>query len=157
MATKVRKLLLCLALTGCGAPGADAVFSRATPKAAGTDSARPAVRAQPPKPRFTPKPVRGQYLRKGEESTFRPCGRREALDVTGSAEGRYLLAERYRWNAVWQGRATFAVLVGGIVTDTVKTANRGGDTTRSVVTRFFVTGVDSLRTWQQGDCGGRTP
>lgn len=104
---------------------------------------------------MTVKRFSGYYYRLGEVSQFRPCGTGELLDITGTAEGRYLLNERFRFNAVWQGRKMFGVLQGAIVTDTPRTAGAKADTVKPVPrTRFFITGVDSLRTWQASDCGG---
>jgi hypothetical protein len=51
----------------------------------------------------------------------------------------------------------YGVFVGAIVTDTPETKVRGvpGDSVpRAPRTRFYITAVESLRTWQPGDCAG---
>jgi hypothetical protein len=140
------------ALNACGAPGADDVFTKGNPRIAAPDSARPAL-AQPP--RIQPKRISGYYRRLGEESQFRPCGTNALLDIIGTPDGRFRLQEAFRWNSVWQGRKMFGIFQGAIVTDTPRTTGAKGDTAAPVPrTRFFIMGVDSLRTWQAGDCGG---
>ena len=152
---RISKLLLLASLAACGAPGSDTVFLQGNPKAGVRDSAR-AVVAMPPQPRIQPKLYRGHYRRLNDESRFRPCGTRIPLDVTGTPEARFRLHERFRFNAVWQGRAMFGVFYGAIVTDTLTPKGPAASDSGAVttVTRFFITGVDSLRTWHADDCGG---
>lgn len=148
------KLLLLTALTACGAPGADSVFTKGNPRIAASDSARPAT-VQPQAPRFQSKRYSGYYRRLDEESQFRPCGTARLLDIIGTPDARLRLSEAFRWNAVWPGRKMFGVFQGAIVTDTPRTTGTMADTAPPVPrTRFFITGVDSLRTWESGDCGG---
>lgn len=144
-------ILLLLVSMACGAPGTDAVFTKTLP---GRGSASPAVdtAARPAAPRLEIKTYAGLYRREGTDSRFRPCGTSSLLPVTGTGEGRYLLAERFRWNSMWQGQALFAVLRGAIVTDTVR--GEGADSMKTTLVRqFFVVGVDSMRIWE-GDCNG---
>ena len=146
--------LLFLLVAACGEPGSDTVFVQAL-----NSDGRAAAgnRAATPRPgrRIESRPWRGLYRREGEKSQFQPCGTPEPLDVIGTAEGRALLAERFRFNAYWQGLPMFGVLRGNIVMDTLVRAGRSvSDTARvEIVTRFFVTGVDSLRTWDN-ECPG---
>jgi len=148
------RLFLLTALAACGAPGADAVFTKGNPKIAAPDSARPAP-ALAQAPGFQPKRYTGYYRRLSEESQFRPCGTSALLDVIGTPDARYRLHEAFRWNSVWQGLKMFGVFQGVIVTDTLRTTGTKVDTAPPVLrTRFFITGVDSLRTWQTSDCGG---
>jgi hypothetical protein len=129
---------------GCGSQGSDAVFVQALP-GRGDSVEAPRQGNRLPSTRYE-----GLYRRVGDEANFRPCGTTASLPITGTGEGRALLAERFRWNSVWQNMPLYAVLRGTILTDTVKAK---GDTAPGVVRRFFVTGVDSLRAWD-GDCGG---
>ena len=154
--SKTSKLLLLASLAACGAPGSDAVFLQGNPKAGVGDSAR-AVVARPAQVRMEPKQYRGLYRRLNDESRFQPCGTKVPLDVTGTPEARFILHERFRFNAVWQGRAMFGVFYGVIVTDTLKPkspAAAGDSGTVTTRTRFFITGLDTLRTWHSSDCGG---
>jgi len=97
---------------------------------------------------------RGMYLRDGDVSEFQPCGTGARLPVTGTRDGRSLLAERFRWNARWLGRPMFAVLTGAIVLDTLGNKRAVNDSTPpDTVRRFFVTGVDTVRTWEN-ECPG---
>lgn len=97
----------------------------------------------------------GYYRRLGGVSQFRPCGTGALLDIIGTPEGRFRLEESFRWNAVWQGRKMFGIFQGAIVTDTPRTTGATADTAPPLPrTRFFITGLDSLRTWQASDCGG---
>jgi hypothetical protein len=145
-------LFLLTALAACGAPGADAVFTKGNPKIGAPDSARPAPVLAP---RIQPKRYTGYYRRLGEESQFRPCGTGALLDIIGTPDARYRLHEAFRWNSFWQGRKMFGVFQGMILTDTLPTTGAKADTAPPVLrTRFFITGVDSLRTWDTSDCGG---
>lgn len=147
------KLLLLTALVACGAPGTDAVFTKGNPKIDAPDQARSA--AARPAPRIQPKRYRGYYHRLSEESQFRPCGTEALLDVIGTPDARARLQEAFRWNSVWQGRKMFGIFQGAIVTDTLRTTGAKADTAPPATrTRFFITGVDSLRTWQSSDCDG---
>lgn len=142
-------IILLLAVMACGAPGTDSVFTKTLP---GRGNAAPAVDTapRPAAPRTEIKAFAGMYRREGTDSRFQPCGTTTALEVTGSGEGRYLLAERFRWNSMWQGQRLFAVLRGAIVSDTVP--GEGADSLKPVITRkFFVVGVDSMRIWER-DC-----
>jgi hypothetical protein len=154
----VNSLILC-ALCSCGAPGSDKVFIKGTAKA-GADSTQVAVTPPPPprpRDRITPKRFAGLYRRQDDSSRFQPCGTKAPLDVIGTGEARYSLQERFRWNSVWVGRPMYGVFAGAIVTDTPVVQVRGvpqDSVPRVPRTRFFITAVESLRTWQQGDCGG---
>lgn len=140
-------------LAACGAPGADAVFTKGNPKIPSVDSSKAIAARTAPQIQF--KQYRGYYRRLGDDSRFQPCGANAPLEITGTAEGRLLLRERFRWMAVEQGRKMFGVFHGTILTDTITAQGRAADTTaRTTRTRFFITGVDSLRTWQESDCGG---
>jgi hypothetical protein len=154
--TAVNSLILC-ALCSCGAPGSDKVFTKGSPKGR-PESTRVAVAPQPaPQPRLQLQKYSGYYRRQDDESRFQPCGMRKPMDITGTAPARSSLQERFRWNSVWVGRPMYGVFVGAIVTDTPEVKARGtpADSAPSVPrTRFFLTAVDSLRTWQSGDCGG---
>lgn len=145
------KLLLFNALAACGAPGSDQVFT----KAAGTAKANDSATARPaaPSPQLVTQTYRGYFRRVGSEFQFQPCNTREPLEIYASAQGRSALRERTRWNAVWEGAKSFGVFHGAIVTDTPKVVP--GDSTKpGPRTRFYLTAVDSLRTWQSTDCGG---
>lgn len=144
MRPPLRTLLFALLAAGCGSQGSDAVFVQALP-GRGDSVEAPRQGSRLPNTRYE-----GLYRRVGDEAHFRPCGTTSALPITGTGEGRALLAERFRWNSVWQNMPLYAVLRGTILTDTVKAR---GDSVPSVVRWFFVTGVDSLRAWD-GDCGG---
>ena len=144
-------------LAACGDPRSGEVFTQGA-------SARGAAPGKSASAKSSPVPgrggqrtievrtVRGMYRRAGEVAQFRPCGAPRALDVTGTPEARYLLAERFRWSAVWQNRPMFAVFGGAIVQDTLKRSSTGASD--SVVRRYFLARVDSLRTWDPKDCGG---
>lgn len=140
-------------LYGCGSPGSDAVFTKGNPKL-DTAKAKVAQAAARPQPaRATPKRYEGLYKRSGEVARFQPCGTTIPLDITGTAEGRFLLQERFRWNSYWQGKNLYGVFWGSIVVDTPRVNN--ADTTGVPRARFFIIGVDSLRNWDRGDCGGK--
>jgi hypothetical protein len=157
----VKSLILC-ALCGCGTPGSDKVFTKSSPKAA-ADSARRAASA--PKPAPPPAPAKaiepqrysGYYKRDDNRSQFQPCGTKQLLELTGSWQGRSSLQDRYRWNSVWVGRPMFGVFIGAIVTDTPSVQQRGVPQDSAPIgprTRFYITAVESLRTWHTGDCNG---
>ncbi len=148
---KKSKMLLLCTLAACGAPGSDAVFTNAA-KGSAPDS-KQVVAKEPARPAPNFKRYTGLYRRSGDESRFQPCGTRVPLDVFGSFEGRALLAERFRFNSVWQGLPMYGVFTGAVVTDTPRVKG-APDSTAKPVTRFYIIGVDSLRTWQDGDCGG---
>ena len=154
--TAFNSLILC-ALCGCGAPGSDKVFTRGSPKGR-SESASVAVAPQPaPRPRLEFQTHSGYYRRQDDESRFQPCGTKTPLDITGTGQARSALQERFRWNSVWVGRPMYGVFVGAIVTDTPEVNVRGvpaDSVTRVPRTQFFITAVESLRTWQSGDCGG---
>jgi hypothetical protein len=98
----------------------------------------------------------GFYVRLGDTSRFTPCGNKTGLDIFGNPEARFLLRERVRWISAWQGQRLYAVFMGYVVTDTPKVlGGRGADTTAAVPrTRFFITGLDSLRAAEREDCPG---
>ena len=146
--------LVILAMLGaCGPPASDAGFGNAKAKSA--DSAGALKKATPPVPQARPSIHRGLYRRLAADSRFRPCGTTAALEVTGTPLGRTQLAEQFRGNSVWQGRNMFGVFEGMVVTDTVVPKVGVADsTTRTIRTRFFITAVESLRTWEPGDCNG---
>jgi hypothetical protein len=152
------KLLLLASLTACGAPGSDLVFTRGNPKTPTPDSASKAAANPdaPPRARIAFLPTKGLYRRIGDDSRFQPCGTRELLQVGGSGEGRFLLAQHFRFNAVWMGRPLYGILRGAVITETLppRPAAKGADTLPTIRTRFYVVGVDSLRTWLPGDCNG---
>ena len=137
----------------CGAPGTDSVFTKGNPKADQKTAVVPAPAPQPPPQRFVTKRFEGLYRRNGDESRFQPCNTKTALDVFGPTEARLTLHERFRYGSVWQGMKLYAVFEGAVVTDTVGPA-RADSGTGMPRTRFFLVRVDSLRAWEQGDCGG---
>lgn len=95
------------------------------------------------------------YRRLGDAPRFQPCGQKESFAIFGNPDGLSQLRDANRWNSVWQGTAMFGIFAGIIVTDTLKPKGPNADSTAVTVrTRFFVTGVDTLRTWKNGDCGG---
>ena len=97
------------------------------------------------------------YYKRDSGSVFQPCGTPVPLEVTGSWQGRSSLQDRFRWNSVWMGRPMFGVFVGAIVVDTppVKVRGVSADSVPKVPrTRFYITAVESLRTWQSRDCNG---
>ena len=150
-----RALLLgVLAMLGaCGPPSSDAGFSQGKTKAA--DSAGALKKAAPPVAQARPSIHRGLYRRLGDDSRYRPCAAPAALEVTGTPLGRAQLAEQFRWNSVWQGRNMFGVFAGMVVTDTAIQKVAAADTApRTIRPRFFITAVESLRTWEPGDCNG---
>ena len=157
---KVRRVLLpfgILAMLGggaCGPPASDAGFTTGKTKSA--DSAGALKKApSPPVAQARPSIHRGLYRRLGDDSRFRPCAAPAALEVTGTPLGRAQLAEQFRWNSVWQGRNMFGVFEGMIMTDTVVPKATAADSaTRTIRTRFFITAVESLRTWEPRDCNG---
>ena len=155
--TRVQRALLplcILAMLGaCGPPSSDAGFSKGKTKSA--DSAGALKKAATPVARARPSIHRGLYQRLGDDSRFRPCAAPAALEVTGTPLGRAQLAEQFRWNSIWQGRNMFGVFEGMVVTDTVIPKVAAADsTTPTIRTRFFITAVESLRTWEPGDCNG---
>jgi len=140
-------------LAACGPPSSDAGFGKAKTKSA--DSAGALKKVATPVAQARPSIHRGLYRRLGEDSRYRPCATPAGLEVTGTALGRAQLAEQFRWNSVWQGRNMFGVFEGMIVTDTVIPKGAAADSaTRTIRTRFFITAVESLRTWEPGDCNG---
>lgn len=148
-----RKLLALATLAACGAPGADAVFTKGNPKIPVADSGNAIAASPVPQIEYTQ--FRGYYRRLGTDSRFQPCGTAAPLEITGTPLGRAILRERFQWMAFEQGRKMFGVFQGTIVIDTLKPRGAAADsaavTTR---TRFFITEVDSLRGWKDGDCGG---
>ena len=147
----LQKLLVLTTLTSCGAPGADAVFTKDNPKVAAPDAK--AVATRPPSPRLEVKQFRGHYRRLGRDSRFQPCGAAAPLEITGTPEGRLMLQERWVWMSIEQGRTMFGIFVGAIVTDTVRPTGSTADSAGTTRTRFFITAVDSLRTSKDSDCG----
>ncbi len=73
--------------------------------------------------------------------------------MIGTAEGRALLRERFFWNATWQGRPMYGQFQGAVVVDTLNDRAAGDSVPPDTATRFFITAVDSLRTWAE-DCPG---
>ena len=148
-------VLLLTALCACGAPGSDSVFTQGNPKLANPDSigrsAGPAAVQAPPKT------YKGLYRRTGEESRFQPCGTTVPLPVDGTSAARYVLHERFRWNAVWQGQNMYGVFTAWILHDTVRAGRGGAGDSASVGTprtRIYLVDVDTLRPWNDGDCAG---
>jgi hypothetical protein len=92
----------------------------------------------------------GYYRKLGDNQQFQPCGTTQLLEITGPPMARLILRDRFRWNAIWEGAKLFAVFRGAIVTDTVK-SDSSRVRTRS---RFWLVDVDSMRTWEKGDCNG---
>ena len=150
----VYKLLLLNVLAACGAPGSDEVFTKGTGKAKASDSA--AVRpVRPPAPRFVIKTYGGYFRRVGSDFQFQPCDTKVPLAIFTSPQGRLALRERTRFNDVWEGAKRFGVFQGAIVVDTPDTKGVQGDSAKpGPRTRFYLTAVDSLRTWRSTDCGG---
>ena len=146
------KLLLLNTLVACGAPGSEDVFTKETKKAAVSDSSTGRM-ARPQAPRLATRTYGGYFRRVGADYQFQPCDTKVPLVVYTSPQGRQALRERSRWNAVWEGNKNFGVFQGAVVTDTPKVVP--GDSIKpGPRTRFFLTAVDSLRTWQSTDCGG---
>jgi hypothetical protein len=146
--TRLHSLIGVLVLVvACGGQGSDAVFVQAL---SGRGGAQPGGGLRPPVQAADIRAFRGLYRRSGDEAHFQPCGTATPLEITGSFEGRALLAERFRWNSIWQNMPLYAVLRGAIMTDSVAS---GDSLAPEVVRRFYVTGVDSMRAWD-GDCGG---
>lgn len=157
-------LLLLVALGACGAPESDEVFTndnpdemftKGNPKLAGgaRDTATPPAPPPTPAPRLQTRRYPGLYRRLGEDSRFQPCGTERSLTIFGPLEARVALHERFRYSSVWVGKNMFGVFQGAIVTDTVKPPPPGTGV-GTIRTRFLITAVDSLRTWQSRDCGG---
>lgn len=153
--TRLAVPVAALLLASCGEPGTDTVFVRALPGNQVTTSPAAGDSATAPEEaRMEIMTYRGMYFRDGDISEFQPCGTPAPLPVDGTREGRFLLAERFRWNAMWQGRPMFAVLTGAIVLDTLgDTAAASDAAPPDTVRRFFVTGVDTVRTWEN-ECPG---
>ena len=147
----IYKLLLLSALAACGAPGSDKVFTKGAANAKSSDSVT--VRPAAPAPRLETKSYSGYFRRVGSDFQFQPCNTKEPLAIYASPQGRSALRERARWNAVWEGTKRFGVFQGAIVTDTPKVV-QGDSTKPGPRTRFYLTAVDSLRTWRSTDCGG---
>ena len=100
----------------------------------------------------------GFYFRLGDTSRFTPCGSKAGLDIFGNAEARFLLRDRLRWTAAWQGIPMYAVFMGYVVTDTPSVkGSRANTTARIPRTRFFLAAVESLRVREREDCGGARP
>lgn len=157
-ADKVRlicKLLLLNVLAACGAPGSDEVFTKGMgkPKAFDTASFRPARSAAQ---RTVTRTYGGYFRRVGNHFEFQPCDTKVPLVIFTSPQARLALRERTRFNDVWEDAAKrFAVFQGAIVTDTPDTKGVQGDSAKpGPRTRFYLTAVDSLRTWRSTDCGG---
>ena len=147
-------LLLINALTACGAPGSDEVFTKGVGKAKALDTSafRP---ARPPAPRIVTRTYGGYFRRVGSDFEFQPCDTKVPLVIFTSPQGRFALRERTRFNNVWEGAKRFGVFQGAIVTDTPATKGVQGDSAKPRPrTRFYLTAVDSLRTWRSTDCGG---
>jgi hypothetical protein len=150
----IYKLLLINALAACGAPGSDEVFTKGIGKTASPDSAK-AQPLRPPAPQLVTRTYGGYFRRVGADFQFQPCKTNEPLVIFTSPQGRLALRERTRWNEVWEGTKRYGVFQGAIVTDTPATEGVQGDSAKAVPrTRFFLTAVDSLRTWRSTDCGG---
>ena len=147
----IYKLLLLSTLVACGAPGSDEVFTKGAKKATVSDSAT-GQKGRNQALRMATRTYGGYFRRVGADFQFQPCDTKVPLAVYTSPQGRLALRERSRWNAVWEGNKNFGVFQGAIVTDTPKVV---GDSVKpGPRTRFFLTAVDSLRTWQSTDCGG---
>ena len=100
----------------------------------------------------------GTYYRLGDTSRFTPCGSKVGYDLLGGYEARFVLRDRLRWTAPWQGIPMYAVFMGYVVTDTPRVQGRGADTTARIPRmRFFLAAVESLRVREREDCGGTRP
>ena len=142
------------ALSACGAPGSDDVFTRRKPKAAALDSDTVKI-----VPQFFPtiatRAYAGYYRRVGDDQQFQPCGTTRPLEITAPPVARLILKDAFRWNAVWQGAPLYAVFEGAIVTDTVRADSTTTDSSKvGPRTRFYMVDVKSMRNWRDGDCGG---
>ena len=147
------KLLLLNVLAACGAPGSDAMFTGDSTKAADALAARPPAQRQ--QPRIATKAHGGFFRRVGDDYQFQPCGTKVPLNLSVAPQAGRQLRDRVRFTAVWEGVKMFGVLQGAIVTDTPSTKGAESDSvTPGPRTRFYLVGVDSLRTWRPSDCGG---
>ena len=149
----LQTLLLLTTVASCGAPGSDAVFTKDNPKIPAADSTKAIASQTAPPVEF--RQFSGYYRRLNMDSRFQPCGTTTPLEIIGTYEGRALLHDRFRWMAVETGRKMFGIFRGTIVTDTLKPQGAAADTAAVTTrTRFFITGVDTLRTWNDRDCNG---
>ena len=149
---QISRLLLLSVVTACGAVGSDDVFTRKNPSTPAADT--PKVVAKPA-PRLATKVYSGYFRKAGDEWQFQPCGTSALLDITAQPLARLILRDRFRWNAIWEGARLYAVFQGAIVTDTVKADSTNADSTKAGPrTQFYLLDVDSMRTWQRGDCHG---
>jgi hypothetical protein len=151
---RLYKLLLLAALGGCGAPGSESVFTKGNPK---TGAVQGAPGQAVPAPRPPAQPIKtkqyiGLYRRLNDQSRFQPCRTDRPLDVFGPFDARQRLQERMRFSSGFPGLKMYAIFEGAVVTDTVRP--EPPDTVATVRTRFYLTRVDSLRTWERSDCGG---
>lgn len=149
----IPKCLLLLGLAGCGAPGADSIFTKGKANVT-ADSSRTIVEAPPQ--RWITRSYRGFLQPSGDDPKFRPCGTPTLLDVDGVSSARNVLKERYRWNTSWAGsNKMFAQFQGDILTDTQRVRDPVTGVEQLVPrTRFYVVDVESLRTWMSSDCNG---
>ena len=117
----------------------------------------------PPKPVApVPKRFAGAYVRGSDSSIFRPCGETRYYVMRERGEARSLLRERFYWTARYIGLPMYAVFHGFFFDDSLKTpaGDKAASATSSapkptVVKRFMLTKVDSLRTYESAtDCRG---
>ena len=149
------KLLLINILAACGAPGSEDVFTRKNP--AKDPAAAPKAVAKPA-PRLETKVYSGYFRKAGDEWQFQPCGTSKLMDITAEPLARLILRDHFRWNAIWEGAKLYAVFQGATVTDTVKVDSTSADSSKAGPrTRFHLVEVQSMRTWERGDCNGMRP
>lgn len=168
-----RGVLAAVLLAGCGDPrGSGVPFADTTPPlvalldslagdsaVAGTSDSAAAGDSSGStgeRPAFEVGTWRGAYRRNIAILEFRPCRDDAVYEMRGRGDALMVLRDRHRWSATDPVRPLYAVFRGGFADDTVPPAESGGQET-SVVRRFVLTGVDSLRTWRRGDCGMDQP
>jgi hypothetical protein len=164
--TSLRKSLLLIALAvACSRERQPAAGAKGGPKDASAAGA--AVKANappvPPKPVApVPKLFAGAYVRGSDSSIFRPCGETKYYLMRERGEARSLLRERFYWTARFIGLPMYAVFHGFFFDDSLKApagdkaASAGSSAPKlTVVKRFMLTRVDSLRTYESStDCRG---
>lgn len=140
-------LLVLVILVACGG-GDDGHGGHGGPTKGTPDIDSGKAIAAQPAPRDEFKQYRGYYRRLGGDSRFQPCGTSTPLEITGTGMARYLLHERFRWMSVEQGRKMYGVFQGTIHQRPADSAGGPQGAT------FFITDVDTLRSWKDSDCGG---
>jgi hypothetical protein len=145
--------------------GSKAVIEDALSNAEQTLSLDSARRASSPKT-VAPVPRRfeGSYVRGGDSSIFRPCGETRYYVMRERGEAQIMLRERFYYTARFMGLPMYAVFYGYFRDDTLRgpagptdqPASTGrGEATPTVVQRFMLTKVDSLRAYMPTDCRGK--